>query len=199
MQKHRQFSTFKNSVSLIQKICKNLILFKNIIIWFFSARSGKELILYQPLNFISGPSKEDEMEEKSPEKLFNDINQRICELNQSEAEYYEKGFVDLNDPLATEMLEPSEDIQIVSFPEEQDDAANSSDGSSGSGFDSSGSRKSARAILAASRTTLGCSSRTSRTSTPLSNVVLSDFETLNRSSNAPLNIKNEQDVEMEIE
>lgn len=139
------------------------------------------------------------MEEKSPEKLFNDINQRICELNQSEAEYYEKGFVDLNDPLATDMLESSEDIQIVSFPEEQEDAANSSDGS-GSGFDSSGSRKSARAILAASRTTPGCSSRTSRTSTPLSNVVLSDFpfET-NRSSNAPLNIKNEHDVEMEIE
>lgn len=129
-------------------------------------------------------------------QLPNDINERICELNSFEAEFYEKArFMDLNDPLAAEMLgeeEGQKNVQIVSFPleDESEETANSSDGSSStfnsSGFDSSESHKSARAILATSRT----ARYLSKNFTPLKNSVV-----LNQ-SNALID---KQEVEMEIE
>ena len=142
----------------------------------FPERTGKELILYQPLVLPTSTVSKIPVNEKAEKPPSDDIRNRIRELDPSEAELFEEGFfVDLDDPIAAEMLDPEEERfiytpdeyrQIITFPEEdeeeEEDSANSSDGSSGS----AGSRKSARAILSASRNL--ASKRSSRTSTPSS-------------------------------
>lgn len=137
---------------------------KNI---FFSKRTGKELILYQPLSLPDSNSKIPcKKSLKFEENLPDDIRNRIRELNPEESELFEKGFLDLNEMFAEDsFISPDEmNEYCVSFPEEEEDVANLSDGSFTT-IDSAGSQKSVRAILSASRN-LSSQKHPSRTSTP---------------------------------